>query len=150
MFDILMDNDLIQTKNLLFEDRDINNPFTVKENDTYSNFHTYEFYLELMKQKSINQETDLLIPIQLYMDKTVLDSYRKISLYPLVMTLMISNRPTRNLSISWRTLRYITNFDAAFGIKKYSVDTKHNDFHFYLRYLLNGLEKLLVCSHGFK
>ena len=58
-----MDNDLIQTNNLLFEDGDINNPFTVKENHTYNDFHTSEFYLETMKKKNINQETDLLVPI---------------------------------------------------------------------------------------
>ena len=96
ILDILTDNDLIQFKNLLFEDGDINNPFTIKENHTYNDFHTSEFYLETMKKKNINQETDLLVPIQLYMDETVLDSYGKLSFHPLVMTLMIFNRSTRN------------------------------------------------------
>ena len=53
----------MQTTNLLFEDGDINNPFTVKENDTYSDFHTSEFYLQKTNQKKINQETYLLVPI---------------------------------------------------------------------------------------
>ena len=63
----------MQTINFLFEDGGINNPFTVKESDTYSVFRTTEFYLQSMKQKSINQETDLLIQIELYIDETVLD-----------------------------------------------------------------------------
>ena len=149
IFGILMDKDLMQTTNVLFEDSDINNPFIVKENDTYSDFHTSEFYLQIMKQKNINQENDFLVPIQLYLDETVLDSYGKLSLYPLVMTFMIFNRSTHNLSMSWRTLGYIPNFDAGFGSKKYSLDTKHNDFHYCLCYLLSSLEKLLSCSHGF-
>ena len=49
----------------------------------------------------------------------------------------------------WHTLGYIPNFDAVLGSKKYSVDTKHNDFNFCLRYLLSGLEKLLSFSEGF-
>ena len=72
----------------------------MKENNTYSDFHTSEFYLESMKQKSINQETDLLVPIQLYMDETVLDSYRKLSLHPLFTTLIIFNISTCYLSMS--------------------------------------------------
>ena len=89
---------MIQTTIFLFEDFDINNPFIVKENNTYSNFHISEFYLQLMNQKRINQETNLLIPIKLYIDDTIIDSYRKLLLHPLVITLMIFNRSTYNLS----------------------------------------------------
>ena len=48
-FDILIDKDFIKIKNLLFEDSDINNPFTVKENNTYSDFHNSELYLQPTK-----------------------------------------------------------------------------------------------------
>ena len=51
--------------------------------------------------------------------------------------------------MSWHKLGYIPNFDAAFRSKKYSVDTNHNNFHYYLHYLLSGIEKLLACYHGF-
>ena len=85
-----------------------------------------------MKQKKINQETDLLVPLQLYLDDTVLDSYRKLSFHPLVITFMIFNRSACNLCISYCILRYIPNFDARFRSKKYSVYKKHNNFHYYL------------------
>ena len=149
IYDMLSDKDLMQTTNLVFEDGNISNPFYTKKSEIYSDFHTSEFYLETMKQKEINQETDLLVPIQLYMDETTLDDYGKLSLHPLVMTLLIFNRQTRNLSMSWRTLAYIPNFDAGFGNKNYTVDMKHNDFHFCLRYLLNGVQKLLSFTDGF-
>ena len=149
IFDMLTDKDLMQPSNLIFEDGNIINPFLVKDSDCYGDIHTSEFYLETMKQKGINQNTDVLIPIQIYMDETTLDAYSKLSLHPLVMTLLIFNRSTRSLSMSWRTLAYIPNFDALFGNKNYSVDMKHNDFHFCLRYLLDGVSKILESSNGF-
>ena len=54
-----------------------------------------------------------------------------------------------NLSMSWKTSAYIPNFDAIFQNKKYSVNTKCNDFHFCLRYLLNVVEKVISQSDGF-
>ena len=146
IFDLISDRQLMSHDNLIFEDGDENNPFRVIDGEEYGDIQTSEFYLQSMKVKEINQETDVLIPIQLYMDETVLDSYSKLSLHPLVMTLLIFNRNTRNMEMSWRTVAYIPNFDCLFGNKNYSVDQKHNDFHFVLRYLLNGIEKLLTSS----
>ena len=83
------------------------------------------------------------------MDETTLDTYSHLQLHPIVMTLPILNRKTRNLSMSWRTLGYIPNFDSLFQSKNYSVDSKHNDFHFCLRFLLNGLEKLMNNVDGY-
>lgn len=54
----------MQTINLLFEYGNINNPFTINESDCYIDIHTSQFYLETMKQKHINQETDLLVLIK--------------------------------------------------------------------------------------
>ena len=60
---MLIDKYLMQTTNLLFEDSNINNPFKIKENNTYSNFLTSEFYLQSMEKNSINQETHFLVLI---------------------------------------------------------------------------------------
>ena len=139
----------MQVDNLVFKDGNIDNPFCVKEYDYYGDFHTSEFYQQTMKMKNINQSTDLLVPIQLYMDETALDLCSKLSLQSLVMTLLIFNRETRNLSMSWRTIAYIPNFDATFQNKNYSVDMKYNNFHFCLRYLLNGIEKVINFQDGF-
>ena len=149
IFDLLMDNNLMQIENLVFDGDNCVNPFIVKESDYYGDFHTSEFYQRTLKMKMIDQTSEVLVPIQLYLDETVLDSYSKLSLHPLVMTFLIFNRSTRNLSMSWRTIAYIPNFDAIFKHKNYSVDTKYNDFHFCLRYLLNGIEKVLNIKEGF-
>ena len=149
ILDMLTDKDLMHPSNLIFEDGTVDNPFLVKDTDCYSDFNSSEFYLQTMKQKGVNQENHILVPIQIYMDETTLDAYSKLSLHPLVMTLLIFNRSTRSLSMSWRTLAYIPNFDALFGTKNYSVDMKHNDFHFCLRYLLDGVKTILDFKDGF-
>ena len=99
--------------------------------------------------KNINHEEDLLVPIQLYMDETTLDTFSHLQLHPLVLTLLIFNQKTRNLSMSWRTIAYIPNFDSLFDSKDYTVQMKHNDFHFCLRYLLNGVEKLFQSQESY-
>ena len=76
IYELLSDNNLMQSNNLVFEDGNIDNPFYMKESEYYSDFHTSEFYKETMKMKEINPDTDLLVPIQLYMDETILDSYK--------------------------------------------------------------------------
>ena len=149
IYEMLSDDNLMQHQNLVFSDGTVDNPFKMIESEFYSDFHTSEFYKETIKQKEIDSETDLLVPIQLYLDETTLDSYSKLSLHPLVMTLLIFNRKTRNLSMSWRTVAYIPNFDAIFQSKNYTVDMKYNDFHFCLRYLLNGIEKVINQKDGF-
>ena len=51
--------------------------------------------------------------------------------------------------MSWRTLAYIPNFDSLFDLKSYSLEQQHNDFHYCLRYLLNGLETLFETSDSY-
>lgn len=146
IYDMLSDYQLMQHNNLIFVDGDDTNPFKVKESSVYGDFQTSEFYQETLKMRNIDQNNDVLVPIQLYMDETVLDSYSKLSLHPLVMTLLIFNQNTRNLEMSWRTLGYIPNFESNFGKKNYSIESKNNDFHFVLRFLLSGIEKILSSS----
>ena len=151
IFDLLNDLDLMQLKNLIFKDGDEINPFRVNENHQYyEDIHTSEFYQQSCKNKCIDDEKDVLVPIQLYMDETTLDSYSHLQLHPLVMTLLLFNRNTRNLTMSWRTLGYLPNFDSLFDSKSYSAEAKHNDFHYCLRYLLNGLEKLFTAQQSYK
>ena len=149
VFDILSDDDLMQCENFIFKHGNESNPFKVMETDYYGEFNTSEYYLETCRLKNINHEEDLLVPIQLYMDETTLDTFSHLQLHPLVLTLLIFNQKTRNLSMSWRTIAYIPNFDSLFDSKDYTVQMKHNDFHFCLRYLLNGVEKLFQSQESY-
>ena len=44
--------------------------------------------------------------------------------------------------MSWRSIGYLPNFDESFASKTYTPDQKSNDFHFCLRYILNGIEQI--------
>ena len=143
IYDLLSDYELCDLHNLIFTGGNESNPFINEDSDYYSEFNTSEFYIQTCKMKKINCEKEVLVPIQLYMDETTLDNYSHLQLHPLVLTLLIFNQKTRNLSMAWRTLAYIPNFDSLFDSKDYNVEMKHNDFHFCLRYLLSGLETLL-------
>jgi hypothetical protein len=48
-------------------------------------------------------DTHLLVPIAIYMDETTLDSYSKLSLHPVCITLMIyfSYRTALNMKFTW-------------------------------------------------
>jgi hypothetical protein len=142
IYDMLSCPILTSIPNTIFEDGNEENPFHIKESNYYGDVHECEYYTETMKKLNIDTNTDLLVPIQLYLDETNLDQYGNISLHPVVITLLIYNRSTRNLSMSWRTIAYLPNFDIMFQQCKYTVEEKVGDFHFCLRYILNGLEKL--------
>ena len=91
IYDLLSDNDLMEWENLIFPDGDEENPFLLKDKNFYGEFNTSEFYKETCKIKNINQETEILVPIQLYMDETTLDTYSHLQLHPLVISLLIFN-----------------------------------------------------------
>ena len=149
IFDMLNHHDLMQPHNMIFPDGNESNPFKLTSSESYGDIDTSEFYIETWKQKILDPESELLVPIQIYMDETTIDTYSHLQLHPLVMTMLILNRKTRNLSMSWRTLAYIPNFDSMFEAKTYSVQAKHNDFHFCLRYLLSGIEVLQSTADGY-
>ena len=96
---------------------------------------------------NIDENTDLLCPISLYLDETNLDTFSKLTLHPVVMTLLIYNRKSRNSSMSWRTIGYIPNFNEHFGNKRYTPEQKMCDYHYCLRYILNGIEKIQAIHH---
>ena len=148
LFDMLSDKELTCQKNLIFADGDITDPFRWTMKDNYDDFDQSGFYNNSVREYITNRNTQLLVPICIYMDETTLDSFGKLSLHPVVMTLMIYNRSTRNLDMTWRTIGYMPNFNEMVGTKNLSPEEKLNDFHFVLRYILNGIEKLQSIRDG--
>ena len=150
IFDMLNDDNLTQHENMIFVDGNHNNPFIVNNKSHYGDIDQSEFYQQTNLKLNIDSTKEIHVPIQLYLDETTLDNYSKLSLHPLAMTLLIYNRKTQNLSMSWRTLAYIPNFqEIVFQHCKYTVDQRHGDFHFCLRYLMNGIEKLQKLRSGY-
>ena len=120
------------------------NPFITLESEYYDDIDQSTIYRETLKDVCINQDNEILCPVGLYIDETNLDNFSKITLHPVMKTLMIFNRKIRNSSSAWKCLGYLPNFAEQFGSKKYTPEQKMNDYYFCLRYILDGLEKLLA------
>jgi len=92
IFHMLSYRNLMQSHNLIFNDGDCDNPFRIKHTNYYGDCHASEFYIQTLKMKERNQETEILVPIQACMDETTLDTHSKLSLHTLVMKVLILNR----------------------------------------------------------
>ena len=148
IYDLLSDADLTKVENMIFQ-RAGNNPFHISDSDDFDDFDSSTYYSETMKAASINTREEVLCPIVLYIDEIKLDSFGKLGLEPVVMSLMIYNRKTRNLSKAWRVIGYMPNFGSMFGSKSYSADQKADDYHFCLGKILNGIKELQQNRDGY-
>ena len=143
LYDLLSNKELCQKENFIFQHGNAENPFKTHETDIYDDIDQSSIYRNTLYDFNIDQTKQILCPIALYIDETTMDGFGKLSLHPVNMTLLIFNRKTRNSSSAWKTLGYIPNFNEQYGNKQYSPEQKMNDYHYCLRYILDGLEKLI-------
>ena len=148
IYDLLADLNLTNKQNLIF-DQVGDNPFHIADSDIYDDFGSSTYYTETMKALNINTTKEVLCPLVLYIDEIKLDSFGKLGLEPVVMSLMIYNRKIRNLSKAWRVIGYMPNFGSMFGTKSYSADKKANDYHFCLGKILNGIRDIQRNRNGY-
>lgn len=139
LFDLLSDKDLMAKENLIFDTSNINNPFMCKETQFYGDIDSTEYYRETLKEYNIDSKESVLCPLIFYLDELKIDAFGRLGLEPLVFTLSIYNRKTRNLNKAWRNLGYMPNFDALFGSTSYTPDEKANDYHACLKFLLSDV-----------
>ena len=147
IYDLISDLGITCRKNMIFDNTSVN-PFQLRENEYFADIDSSTYYTETLKSANINPEEDVLCPVVLYIDELKLDSFGKLSLEPVVMSLMIYNRSTRNLSKSWRVIGYMPNFGSMFGRKSYTADEKATDYHFCLKNILNGIRELQQNRNG--
>ena len=142
IIDLLSDNNITNPSSMIFDNGNEQNPFLVKEKDYYDDLDQSGIYQQTCKNLITDPSKELLAPLIVYMDETNLDTFSKLVLHPVVITLAIYNRATRNLSMAWRPIGYLPNFEEQFGHRKYSPLQKASDFHFCLRYMLDGIEQI--------
>jgi hypothetical protein len=99
---LLDDTSLMQPENLLLP------PYSDTPEDSCTDIHTGTWFKAAVVHLCHNN-TDILCPIILFIDKTQVDKFSKWTLEPVLFTLGIFNRATRNLSQAWRPLGLITN-----------------------------------------
>ena len=142
ILDLLIDPNITNPDSMIFEDGTQENPFIIKNKDYYDDLDQSGIYQETYKKLITNPDQQILCPIIIYLDETNLDSFSKLVLHPVVITLAIYKRETRNLAMAWRPIGYLPNFQEQFGQKCYTAKEKANDFHYCLRYILDGIEKI--------
>ena len=77
----------------------------------------------------INPCEHVLAPLSIYLDELKMDAFGKMGLEPVVLTILIYNRATRNHHSAHRVIGYMPNFHMIFKSKGYSADDKANDYH---------------------
>ena len=139
LFDLLSDKDLMKQENLIFDTSNMEDPFICRESPFYGDFENTEYYKETSKMYNINSKDSVLCPLLFYLDELKIDAFGRLGLEPLVFTLLIYNRKTRNLNKAWRNLGYMPNFDSLFGNTSYTPEEKANDYHACLKFLMSDV-----------
>lgn len=86
---------------------------------------------------------EILVPICLFIDGTVLSLSGSLSLEPVMMSLMIHNRDTRKNPNAWVPLGYIHDPTSLPGKKFGKAEEKYNDYHSMLSIVLSDLMELV-------
>jgi hypothetical protein len=129
------------------------NPFNL---NTFTNWNTGQFdgietsiwYKRTMDRVITDHQNEILVPICLFIDGTVLSLSGSLSLEPVMFSLMIHNRETRQKHEAWLPLGYIHDPTNLAG-KKYSCATeKYTDYHHMLSLILKDMTDLVNCNDG--
>ena len=148
IFDMLNNKSLTKPENLIFKEKD-GNPFHVFHSEDFNDIETSSVYIKTCRDERINNDEEILCPIGLYIDELKLDAFGKLGLEPVVMTLLIYNRQTRNTHEAHRVIGYMPNFSMLFGSKSYSADDKANDYHQCLSLIIDNIKKI-QCRNGYR
>ena len=142
IYDLLNNLNLTCSKNMIFEQKD-GNPFHIDDTkDYYDDINTSPIYQKTFKDEGINPLEEVLCPLSLYIDELQLDAFGKLGLEPVVLTLLIYNRETRNQHKAHRVIGYMPNFKMFFGSKSYSPDQKADDYHECLSLIMKKIKNL--------
>ncbi len=143
LYSLLSDSALVQRENLIFKATNRDNPFTWNRHAVdYDDIETSTYYNETARKLSIDEEKQVLCPLVLYIDETVLDAFGKLGLEPVTFSLLMFNRKTRNQVNSWRLLGYLPNLGKLPGPKSYSPEEKAHDYHYCLNHILQQVKNL--------
>ena len=142
IYDLLNNVSLTCCKNMIFEEKD-GNPFHIEDSKNYyDDINTSPLYLNTFKEENVDPKEEVLCPLSLYIDELQLDAFGKLGLEPVVLTLLIYNRETRNQHKAHRVIGYMPNFKMFFGSKSYSADQKAEDYHECLAVIMQKIKKI--------
>ena len=129
LYSLLMDDELMQESNLLPEEDISKEIDDVNSGSVWKNAQT--FYIN-------DIETEKLIPIIFFTDKTHTDIHGRLCLEPVQFTLGVFNRNTRNNPKAWRTIGYVTEVIYS---GKITTEMKQQDYHDILSVILQSFKE---------
>ena len=141
IFDLLNNVNLTCSTNMIFDEKE-GNPFHVEYCDYFDDVNTSPLYWKTYTDENINPHEEVLCPLALYIDELQLDAFGKLGLEPVVVTLLIYNRETRNQHKAHRVIGYMPNFKRFFGNKSYTPDQKAADYHECLSVIMTKLKQI--------
>ena len=144
---LLSNDDLMQRKNLLFDPDDISS--IPQEGCDLDDINTGWWHRETSSQICTN-DNEILLPLIFFIDGGKVTD--RLSIEPIVFTLGIFNRETRNLPTSWRTLGYIENVynSTETEAATKNAESKARNYHSIVGRLLDDVKPLLGNEGGFK
>jgi hypothetical protein len=128
LYSLLTDEDLMQPENLLDD---------IDHSNEYNDITSGSVYVNYFNNKINCHNSEKLIPIIFFTDKTHTDVHGRLCLEPIQFTLGIFKRSIRNQTRAWRTLGYAT--ESIYVYKKQLTSTqKQQDYHNILKIILNS------------
>lgn len=129
LYSLLTDMDLMKPENLLDE---------VCTSEKYDDINSGTVYIDYYNNNIKNPNSEKLIPIIFFTDKTHTDNHGRLCLEPVQFTLGIFNRKIRNQSRAWRTLGYATESIYVHDKKKIPTSKKQQDYHNILKIIFES------------
>ena len=143
---LLSNDELMKEENLLI---DLDEPFSVPQEGCILDDLNSGWWHRETHQEICTGDNELLLPIVLFIDGGKITE--RLSVEPIVFTLGIFNRATRNLPSAWRTLGYIENVynssDTDASTK--NAQAKARDYHFIMERLLVDVKSIQGIDGGF-
>lgn len=116
--------------------------------DKFDGIETSIWYKRTMDRVISDKDKEILVPICLFIDGTVLSLSGSLSLEPVMFSLMIHNRQTRRNHEAWLPLGYIHDPSNLVGRKHTNTADKYNDYHFMLKLIIKDLSDLVKNEDG--
>lgn len=149
----LLSNESINNWSNYFFSPTEENPFHLSifsdwESSTFDGIETSLWYKRTKDKFVADDMNEILVPICLFIDGTVLSLSGSLSLEPVLLSLMIHNRETRKSHEAWLPLGYINDPSNLVGRKYSNTAEKYTDYHHMLRLILRDLNDLVNSNDG--
>jgi hypothetical protein len=107
---LLSDPDVWNADNLLFPENSLSPVILPNQADDLDEIVSGDWYAQAFNNLCTSPN-DFLCPIVLFIDKTQVDDFSRWTVEPVLFTLAIFNRSTRNQSMAWRPLGLVTDIN---------------------------------------